>query len=125
MNNYSYDNSSYTSTENNHLPPSNSGNVEKGVQIPTTQHQTITVDYGNIADVIKVQEKDDGKNIVININVDSNKSDEAEPQAIEVFSSNNEEVQPSSTSNITWVEMVKICLLFGIFVCVFRRPTIK
>lgn len=127
VNNYSYDYSNNTKTESSVLP-SNDAIGEKGGQASASQHQTITVDYGSIVDGIKVQE--DGKNITINVNVnvDTNemKEDEAEPQAVEVASSNVEAVQsPSSASNITWVELVKICLLFGIFICVFRRPIAK
>lgn len=126
VNNYSYDHSSHSTTENTYIPPSNDGIGEKGGQASASQHQTITVDYGSIADGIKVQE--DGKNITINVNVnvDTKEKEEAEPQAVEVSSSNVEAVQsPSSASNITWVELVKICLLFGIFICVFRRPIAK
>ncbi|EOR25305.1 hypothetical protein A500_10525 [Clostridium sartagoforme AAU1] len=127
VNNNSYDHSTHTTTENTYLPPSNDGSGEKGGQASASQHQTITVDYGSIADGIKVQE--DGKNITINVNVnvDTNekKEDEAEPQAMEVASSNVEADPRSAASNITWVELVKICLLFGIFICVFRRPIAK
>lgn len=107
------------------IPPSNDGSGEKGGQASASQHQTITVDYGSISDGIKVQE--DGKNITINVNVnvDTNEKDEAEPQAVEAVSSNVEAVQSSAASNITWTELVKICLLFGIFICVFRRPVAK
>lgn len=124
VNNYDY--SSHSTTENTYLPPSNDGSGEKGGQASASQHQTITVDYGSIADGIKVQE--DGKNITINVNVnvDTNEKDEAEPQVVEAVSSNVEAVQSSSAaSNITWTELVKICLLFGIFICVFRRPVAK
>lgn len=126
VNNYSYDYSNHTKTESSVLP-SNDAIGEKGGQASANQHQTITVDYGSIVDGIKVQE--DGKNITINVNVnvDTNekKEVEAEPQAVEVVSTNVEPVQSSAASNITWVELVKICLLFGIFICVFRRPIAK
>lgn len=123
VNNYDY--SSHSTTENTYLPPSNDGSGEKGGQASASQHQTITVDYGSIVDGIKVQE--DGKNITINVNVnvDTNEKEEAEPQAVEAVSSNVEAVQSSVASNITWTELVKICLLFGIFICVFRRPVAK
>ncbi|KAB3527112.1 right-handed parallel beta-helix repeat-containing protein [Alkaliphilus serpentinus] len=119
-----YDYSSHSTTENTYLPPSNDGSGEKGGQASASQNQTITVDYGSIADGIKVQ--DDGKDITINVNVNvgTNEKDEAEPQIVEVASSKVKEV-PSDISNITWVELVKICLLFGIFICVFRRPIAK
>lgn len=118
-----YDHSTHSTTENTYLP-SNNDSGEKGGQASASQNQTITVDYGSIVDGIKVQE--DGKNITINVNVnvDTNKKDEVEPQAVEVATSNVEAVQ-SSASNITWTELVKICLLFGIFICVFRRPVAK
>jgi hypothetical protein len=125
VNNYDY--SSHSTTENTYLPHSNDGSGEKGDQASASQHQTITVDYGSIVDGIKVQE--DGKNITINVNVnvDTNekKEVEAEPQAVEVLSSNVEADPSSAASNITWIELVKICLLFGIFICVFRRPIAK
>jgi hypothetical protein len=122
-----YDHSTHTTTENTYLPPSSDGSSNGG-QASATQHQTITVDYGSIVDGIKVQE--DGKNITINVNVnvDTNekKEIEDEPKALEVVSTNVEPVQSSiSSSNITWIELVKICLLFGIFICVFRRPVAK
>ncbi len=120
-----YDYSTHSTTENTYLPSSNDGSGEKGGQVSASQHQTITVDYGSIADGIKVQ--DDGKDITINVNVNvgTNEKDEAEPQIVEVTSSKVEEVPSSDASNITWVELVKICLLFGIFICVFRRPMAK
>ncbi len=125
VNNYSYDHSTQSTTENTYLP-SNDGSGEKGSQASASQNQTITVDYGSIVDGIKVQ--DEGKEITINVNVnvnhDTDEKDEVEPQVVEVASSNVEEV-PSDISNITWVELVKICLLFGIFICVFRRPIAK
>ncbi|QUH18684.1 hypothetical protein [Alkaliphilus sp. B6464] len=127
VNNNSYDHSTHTTTENTYLPPSNDGGSEKGGQASASQHQTITVDYGRMLTNANVQE--DGKNITINVNVnvDTNekKADEAEPQAVEVLSSNVEADPSSSASNITWTELVKICLLFGIFICVFRRPIAK
>lgn len=123
VNNYSYDHSTHTITENTYLPPSNDGSSEKGGQASASQHQTITIDYGSIADGIKVQE--DGKNITINVNVtvEDKEKDQAEPQVVEVMARNTEPIQPDN--NITWIELVKICLLFGIFICVFRRPITK
>lgn len=124
VNNYDY--SSHRTTENTYLPPSTDFTCpKKGGQASASQHQIITVDYGSIVDGIKVQE--DGKNITINVNVnvDTNEKEEAEPQAVEVLSSNVEADPSSAASNITWTELVKICLLFGIFICVFRRPVAK
>ena len=118
INNYSYDHSTHTTTEKTYLPTSNGGNGEKGGQASANQHQTITVDYGSIADGLKVQ--DDGKNITINVNVNVQPDEEV----VEAFTSNLEAAEPSPGSiNVTWIELVKMFLLFGIFICVIRRSS--
>lgn len=117
VNNYSYDNSTHNTTESTQLPPNNVINGKVG-QTPSSQNQTVSVDRGSITD---------GKDMTINVNVNliTNEKEESEPKVMEVASSNIEEVQSSHKSNITWIELVIVCLLFGIFICVFRRPITK
>lgn len=122
VNNYSYDYSTHTATEKTYLPTSNGGSGEKGGQASASQHQAITVDYGSIADGL--EDQDNGKDITINVNVNVEPASQNDKEAVEVFSSNIEPVEPSSGAiNITWIELVKILLLFGIFICVIRKSS--
>lgn len=83
-------------------------------QAPVTQEQTIKIDAASlIPDGVKVQEDANGITINVNVNVGS----EGNGEAVQA------QVQPDN--GIPLVDVVKICLLFGIFICVFKRPERK
>jgi hypothetical protein len=116
VNNYSYDYSTHTKTENS-VPPSNNG------QATAPKEQIIRIDTGNLKnELLKVQQ--DGKEITININVNVKNDDPKDAKAEESVQVSASPVQ-TQPENISWVEMVKICLLFGILICVIRKPSIK
>lgn len=125
VNNYSYDYSNHTKTENRVIPSNDSKNSRNG-QATATKEQTIKIDYGNALNkAVKVQE--DGKDITININVNVNDKVKDKEKA-----EGSEAVQASRTvtgiqpeNNLTWIEVIKICLLFGILVCLIKRPSTK
>lgn len=125
VNNYSYDYSTHTKTENSVLPSNNSTNGRNG-QATATQDQTIKIDYGNILNkAVKV--KDDDKDITININVNVNDKakDKEKAEGNEAVQASRTVTQTQPENNITWIEVIKICLLFGILVCLIRRPSSK
>ena len=79
-----------------------------------TQEQTIKIDAASLLpDGVKVQEDANGITINVNVNVGS----EGNGGTVQA------QVQPDT--GIPLVDVVKICLLFGIFICVFKRPERK
>ncbi|QNO15331.1 hypothetical protein HYG86_11415 [Alkalicella caledoniensis] len=91
------------------LPVAQSGATNP--QTPVTQEQTIKIDAASlIPDGVKVQEDGNGLTINVNVNVGS----EGNGGTVQA------QVQPDN--GIPLVDVVKICLLFGIFICVFKRP---
>ncbi|MCC5910148.1 MAG: hypothetical protein JJT76_06890 [Clostridiaceae bacterium] len=123
VNNYFYGDDRSTSNQNTNQAdnqnPSN-GQVASvspnNIPIPISQEQTIKIDAASIVpDGVKVQEDGDGLTINVNVNVGSDVNGTNDRGS-------NEPLQTQSETNLTWIELVKICLLFGIFICVFRRP---
>jgi hypothetical protein len=89
-------------------------------QTPLKQEQTIKIDAASLLpDGVKVQEDANGITINVDMNVgsDGNNSNGDNVESIQA------QFQPDN--GIPLVDVIKICLLFGIFICVIRKPGSK
>lgn len=102
---YTDDHTRTTRTETKILPQP--PETVKTVEPAKPQEQVIKIESNLQQDVPQIIDDGNGT-ITVNVNVtsDAEKSDVDEVQA---------------TSNITWIQMVIACLLFGILVCLIRR----
>lgn len=125
------DNSSNSNIENNpSADASNNSTIHEGgsnASAQQKQQQSINIDLGKLLSEGQVQ--DDGKgNLTINVNVYVEPSEPTVQENSIIPLSYTQPIQPSAeTENagmvtVEWLELVKVCLLFGIFVCVFIRP---
>ena len=86
-------------------------------QTPLKQEQTIKIDAASLLpDGVKVQEDANGITINVNVNVgsDGNNGSGDNVESIQA------QFQPDN--GIPLVDVIKICLLFGILICVIRKP---
>lgn len=130
-----YDNSSHSSTENNPSADANTSNsvsVQNGDgKASASQEQSIKIDLGNLLDEGRVQDDGHG-NLTINVNVyvdskdDASKADndnDKDNGAILLSSTQPLQAETNKAETaVALIDVVKICLLFGIFICLIIRP---